>query len=614
MIRTLFLSAIVVAGFAPLLIAQSMPATHYHAGVGFGIPRVRAEYDGLRPSAPTFQAFAMRLPAAGNPIAQAKAEPFRLADGELRIPDTFDVLFLGEKKLTRIRVQFRSMGEPLSKRWTQRLRSMFDYLDRDGDGQLNEYEAEYVFSTAGLKLILNGSFTYPNATPNGRSLADFDRDRDRKISFDEFLAYYRAGLKDLLSASSSGERDVYAETLTAELFRRIDMNGDGKLTRDEMQAAPSLIPLSDRDEDENVTAAEISPGLFNGGIQPKESFTHEARIRVVEAGQTTDEVVEYLLKNFDADRNLRLDSKENPFRGETFKALDLNGNGELSVTELVRLHDVEPDLMLQMNLGSNPGNSTIQSLPDRSGKPYALQSAVQMPQGDLCTVTVDGQSVRFYCYFPRGVYVPAEVLRGIPEFPQGKTSVTERDIGGPQFQFLRVLFDSIDRDGDGRMTRAEYDRYLKLQRDFIELPLSFLYSAPTPGLFQLLDANGDGRLSLGEFRTAWERIAPLEPTADGKPVTAITKACLRPQGSLRFCRTSDAVNFNPTATYSNVVQPKPTKGPVWFQKLDRNGDGELSRGEFPGTRAEFDQLDANRDDLVSLAEAEAADKKLRGKK
>ena len=57
----------------------------------------------------------------------------------------------------------------------------------------------------------------------------------------------------------------------------------------------------------------------------------------------------------------------------------------------------------------------------------------------------------------------------------------------------------------------------------------------------------------------------------------------------------------------------PQKGPLWFRKMDRNGDGDVSRSEFLGTKAEFDAIDADKDGLISLAEAEAYDASMRGK-
>jgi Ca2+-binding EF-hand superfamily protein len=51
------------------------------------------------------------------------------------------------------------------------------------------------------------------------------------------------------------------------------------------------------------------------------------------------------------------------------------------------------------------------------------------------------------------------------------------------------------------------------------------------------------------------------------------------------------------------VQPGPANAPAWFFKMDRNRDGEVSRREFPGPRAAFDRLDADRDGAIDAAEA-----------
>lgn len=54
------------------------------------------------------------------------------------------------------------------------------------------------------------------------------------------------------------------------------------------------------------------------------------------------------------------------------------------------------------------------------------------------------------------------------------------------------------------------------------------------------------------------------------------------------------------------AQDDPTR-PDWFRNMDRDTDGMLSRKEFVGTDGQFGKMDVDRDGVVSLAEARAAD-------
>ena len=47
-------------------------------------------------------------------------------------------------------------------------------------------------------------------------------------------------------------------------------------------------------------------------------------------------------------------------------------------------------------------------------------------------------------------------------------------------------------------------------------------------------------------------------------------------------------------------------GPLWFQRMDRNQDGDLTWKEFLGPRRVFEELDTDHDGLIDAKEAEKA--------
>ncbi len=123
-------------------------------------------------------------------------------------------------------------------------------------------------------------------------------------------------------------------------------------------------------------------------------------------------------------------------------------------------------------------------------------------------------------------------------------------------------------------------------------------------LFEYLDANSDGRLGEREVATAGEQLATCDHSGDG----LLTSNELPYTMIVAFLR-----GENPAARDFYVPQPpatppRRTDAPDWFVAGDFNGDGDLGRREFLGSREAFDAFDSNHDGFIDAVEATAADK------
>jgi Ca2+-binding EF-hand superfamily protein len=600
--------------FSPLALsssaqAQTIPALHPGSGLGATSALTVFERDGVRPSGPRHEAGPTAVASSGP---QRVLSPFRFSDDQISIPSTQEVIFFTEQRPVRVRLHVKVAGKSLVAEWKAQMRKLFDFFDRDGDGVLNSYEAEYVFSNRGVLQMIALGNAMPGFTDPNRSLADFDRDGDGKISFDEFLAYYNSSAEKLVSIRPNPFRDAFAETITEELFKLLDANKDGKLSKEELAGAELLLRSRDLDEDECLSATELVPDVFNR--QARAGMPNAAGanrlgepLQVYPVGGIPETILEQLLKRYDKDGNLRLTKAEIGLDDATFARLDRNGNGELSVTELMAWREGPPDLEVELTLGAKPSESSAKVLPGPDGKMPPLASALRFGEPGKAFLHLANQQLEFNTYAPQGTFArPIQAGAAQLSFPDnGKGYITEKDVAqaGPQLQYLRVLFDTLDRDGDGKVTRAEFDAYFRVQQGFQSLPLSVTFGSQVPSLFQILDVNSDGRLSVRELRNAWTRLRDLEPSGG----EYITRAAIQAQGTIRFGRTLQVNTAGQEFPYA-VRQIPTNRGPLWFRKMDRNSDGELSRSEFLGRPEEFDRIDTDHDGRITAEEAEAYDK------
>jgi Ca2+-binding EF-hand superfamily protein len=566
--------------------------------------------------------------------APAKAPAPRAAAPKFVAPkfnESFEVLVFTNQRPVRIRVTTLLEGKSFAELWRERLQKAFDFCDRDGDGFLNAKEVGYVFSDQGLNQLLANGFYQPGATA-APSLADMDKDGDGKVSFEEFVAYYRLTRTQVLRAQPVQPDVNNNAAVTEAIFKLLDANGDGKLTKDEVKAVEKLIETRDSDEDECLSMQELLPNLYDpnfgfrgrpvpvlpGGAPAPNSAAARQMVSVYESGRIPGLITQQIIKRYDKDGDFELTKEEIGFDDETFKRLDKDGNGRLDGEELDEWRTGAPDLDLTLSLAPKAADCVAKLSDEKSATARGFK--IKQQENGRLVLHVGRQPVDFWAFAPVAQYGQQTLKQQygylFTQAAGGKKHIEEKDVNGPnavQFQFVKVIFDAADRDGDGKLTKEEFDAYFDLQDSFRNLSVSLTPSVTTPSLFQLLDENRDGRLSVRELRTAWTRLIVLEePGAE-----VITKNIIQPSVSLRLSRTFDRYFVNQPVPPNVYQDPNrvtvPSKGPLWFRKMDRNGDGDVSRKEFIGTQEEFDAIDTDGDGLISLEEAEAWDKKMREK-
>ena len=139
--------------------------------------------------------------------------------------------------------------------------------------------------------------------------------------------------------------------------------------------------------------------------------------------------------------------------------------------------------------------------------------------------------------------------------------------------------------------------------------MSLHFSDARQSLFDLFDADRDGRLSQREIRAMPKLVDELDRNGDGAigPDEIPWNYLFRVEQGAG--NTGGVDPFTALESLGvNAGAPPPTgKGPVWFQRMDRNRDGDVSRAEFLGSDALFRRIDTDGDGLVSVEEAERAD-------
>jgi hypothetical protein len=398
-------------------------------------------------------------------------------------------------------------------------------------------------------------------------------------------------------------QDLGSSQNDLEVFKLLDTDSSGLLDQKELDASSDLVLSKDEDGDECVSFQEFFPPppppdpmqLLLGMAQRPPTPLATAADIVRDAGEPL--LPRRLLAKYDRNRDLQLDAEELNWSSERLAALDSDADKRLDAEELRGLGQAEPDVELSADL--KPAEAGGGTLAVEGAGAERLDSA---ERADYAKIAFAGAVLTFSHRNLDPIASAIETaMRQFNQLDGDANGYLDRDETAERIRFERGLFELIDADGDDKLFADEMKRYVAARSEPAATTCRVNVYDTGYGFFMALDANADGRVSVRELRQAPAALARLD--RDRRPGIG-QKEPVR-HFHMEFVRGSYQL-FGPTeqlAVQTPAFQQRRPIGPIWFQRMDRNNDGDLTWNEFLGPREVFHDLDGDADGLVDPREA-----------
>jgi Ca2+-binding EF-hand superfamily protein len=516
----------------------------------------------------------------------ASAQSISPDDAEIR-----HVVLLLEPAPLCLRLRLTIAGQPLASAREQFVNKLIQQLDRDGDGQLTRAEAARspllrqpapakgaaFLETLDVGLKVSAADVM-NTVQRVAGESVVYRQDDSASESDSFIF-------ELLDEDKSGVIDAAEMATAAERLTRRDTDGDDCIAFDEVQPPPPEQPADPALA--LVTAVEPA--------RPRATFSELLR-------DTREPLLpRRILRKYDRDGDGRLSAAELQWPAERIAAIDQNADGALSLTELRDLAEAPVDLDLAIDVA--PDDPLRPQLAVLDGAASKSQTS-ELP--GLVNVKLDNATVSLsYRHIDP---IPQAIEGALVRFNQLDTDgngYLDAEEVQTDVRLRRGLFDMIDADGDGKVFGEEVETYVRLRGEPEAIACRVNVYDTGSGFFQSLDHNNDGRIGQREMRSIDQTLQSLQ--RDDRNGVALEEPARHfhvefVRGGYRlFGPTDEMVSELPAFNRGVPV------GPVWFQRMDRNNDGDLTWREFLGHREDFHRLDADADGLIAPDEAEMAD-------
>lgn len=481
--------------------------------------------------------------------------------------DALDLLVLGDKP-ARVELRVEIDGKLVPAVWDETFARLLAFCDRDGDGVLDKVEAERLPSAFSLRQLLWGQIIpYSGTAPE---FADLDLNADGKVDGAELADFYRrAGLGGVLVGVG---KPVATDKLTDALLKHLDTNKDGNVDEAEWKAAPTSLRKLDKNDDELFGPGELVEKTVYPGATG--AILCSAPSPQGKPDPTTDGLPLVVLPLRTADTHWVSAVAD---RREKLKAAAINSDA------LAVLRKDTPAATWNVNLGTRKKDTAL--LQPAGGKPPADARLRYSADGVRLVLRADEGKLKEQVAVARKRFTTL-----FAECDANADGVLdEKEIATPKASPFKQMAATADRDGDGKLSEKEFLGWLDLQEQIAKGHVMVSVLDHGAGLFEFLDADHDGSLSVRELRAAWGRLKEAGcVTEKGFDRTKLPRQLL-----------AVVSHGHPLTTIGKPVRT----GPGWFLAMDRNGDGDISRREFVGPADVFDELDLDRDGLIDRSEA-----------
>ncbi len=530
--------------------------------------------------------------AASRVTAEKSAPglPASSADQDIR-----DVLLVLDEGPLHLRFHVTVSGLSLAAARNAYVDRLMQKLDTDGDGKLSPEEE----ARSPLAPPRRGSGNAFLDTLDGK------KGGPRKDSRQNIMKQVEV---------QGGQMMVYTQDATAskndtEVFKLLDINGSGFIERSEMLAAADRILERDQDQDECISFQEFLPvpepdpnalplQTLRPGASERQGSTRADLLRDI----SEPTLPLRLVKKYDKNRDNKLSAEELGWDAERVKMLDENSDGKLTEKELKGIARTPVDLELAVDLDGAPEGQPAMSILATAGKRMDDAKRPDLVRLAFARAVL---TLSFRKIDPMKAAIESAMRTFNQLDVDGNGYLDRKETALVQRFESEKLFDALDADSDGKIFGEEMEKYVKVRGEPAATTAKVNLYDTGRGFFESLDANGDGRISMREMKSAGKVLQNLarrttDKLAPDDPARNFHIEFMR--GSYFLFKMGEQ-----SAVPVTSFEQRTPIGPSWFQRMDRNNDGDLTWNEFLGPREVFHRIDKDGDGLIDPQEAFGAD-------